>query len=130
MNEIYEFLKQAGTYFLATTDGDQPRVRPFGTIDIYNGKLTIQTGKRKAVSRQMHANPKVEICAFKDGSWLRVSAVVKEEPSIEAQKQMLDAYPELASMYQPGDGNNEIFALTEGEATFSSFTSAPKTVKF
>ena len=130
MNEIYEFLKKCGTYYLATVDGDQPRVRPFGTIDVYDGKLTIQTGKVKDVSKQIHANPKIEICAFADGTWLRVAAKATALDDVAAAEHMLDAYPELRAMYAPGDGNTEIFALTDGTATFASFTAAPKTVTF
>ena len=130
MNEIYQFLKACGTYYLATVEGNQPRVRPFGTIDIFDGKLTIQTGKVKAVSRQMHANPNIEICAFLNGKWIRVEATVKEDARIEAQEHMLAAYPELKGMYRDGDGNTKIFALVSGKATFSSFTEPPKTILF
>lgn len=130
MNEIYEFLKKCGTYYLATTEGDQPRVRPFGTIDLFDGRLTIQTGKAKAVSRQLQANPRVEICAFNGSEWIRVEATVAEEPRIEAQVQMLNAYPELKAMYQAGDGNTQIFALTSGKATIASFTAAPRVIEF
>lgn len=130
MNEIYEFLKSCGTYYLATVEGGQPRVRPFGTIDIFDGKLTIQTGKRKDVSRQMHANPKIEICAFENGKWIRVEATVKEDARVEAQAHMLDAYPELKAMYAAGDGNTEIFALESGKATIFAFGGAPKTISF
>lgn len=130
MNETYEFLKSCGTYYLATTEGDQPRVRPFGTIDLFDGKLTIQTGKRKDVSRQMHANPKIEICAFGNGKWIRVEAIVKEDARVEAQEHMLAAYPELKTMYRAGDGNTEIFKLESGKATIASFTDAPKTILF
>lgn len=130
MDEIYQFLKDAGTYYLATVEGDQPRVRPFGTIDLFEGKLYIQTGKKKDVSKQIHANPKIEICAFKDGVWLRVAAQAVADERIEAQRHMLDAYPSLQDMYKAGDGNTEVFCLTEGVATFSSFTTAPETVTF
>ena len=131
MQEVYDFLKQCGTYYLATLDGAQPRVRPFGTIDLYNGQLTIQTGARKEVSRQMLAHPQVELCACSaDGRWLRVSATAVEVPDLAAQEHMLDAYPSLRGMYQPGDGNTQIFALTNGTATFSSFTAPPRTVTF
>ncbi len=130
MNEIYDFLKKCGTYFLATVEGDQPRVRPFGTVDLFDGKLTIQTGKAKEVSRQIHANPKIEICGFNGAEWIRVEAVAKEDPRVAAQEHMLDAYPELRAMYQPGDGNTEIFALESGKATIASFTAAPKTIVF
>ena len=73
MERVCKFLKDAGTYYLATVEGDQPRVRPFGTAHIFEGKLYIQTGKVKAVSRQLAANPKVEICAFMKGKWLRLA---------------------------------------------------------
>lgn len=130
MQEVYEFLKKCGTYYLATVEGDQPRVRPFGTIDLFEGRLTIQTGKVKEVSRQILKNPKVELCAFDGERWLRVAATAVEEPKVEAQVHMLDAYPSLKNMYQPGDGNTQIFALEQVTATFSSFTEAPRTVQF
>lgn len=130
MQEVYEFLKKCGTYYLGTVDGDQPRVRPFGTIDLFDGRLTIQTGKIKDVSRQMIRNPKIEICAFDGERWLRIAATAVEDSRIEAQKHMLAAYPSLQGMYQAGDGNTQIFALTQVTATFSSFTEAPRTVTF
>lgn len=130
MEEVYEFLKQCGTYYLATVDGDQARVRPFGTIDLFDGRLTIQTGKVKSVSQQMMANPKVEICAFQNGTWLRLTAKAVEDPRVEAQEHMLDAYPDLRSRYAPGDGNTQVFALTECTATFSSFTAPDRVLTF
>ena len=130
MQEVYEFLKKCGTYYLGTMDGDQPRVSPFGTIDLFDGRLTIQTGKIKDVSRQMIRNPKIEICAFDGERWLRIAATAVEDSRIEAQEHMLAAYPSLQGMYQAGDGNTQIFALTQVTATFSSFTEAPRTVTF
>ena len=130
MQEVYEFLKKCGTYYLGTVDGDQPRVRPFGTIDLFDGRLTIQTGKIKDVSRQMIRNPKIEICAFDGELCLRIAATAVEDSRIEAQEHMLAAYPSLQGMYQAGDGNTQIFALTQVTATFSSFTEAPRTVTF
>lgn len=130
MQEVYEFLKKCGTYYLGTVDGHQPRVRPFGTIDLFDGRLTIQTGKIKDVSRQMIRNPKIEICAFDGERWLRIAATAVEDSRIEAQEHMLAAYPSLQGMYQAGDGNTQIFALTQVTATFSSFTEAPRTVTF
>ena len=130
MEEVYKFLKTCGTYYLATMDGDQPRVRPFGTIDMYNGQLTIQTGKKKDVAQQMLANPKVEICAFDGKHWLRIAAKAVEVPEVAAQEHMLDAYPSLRNRYAAGDGNTMIFALTEAAATFSSFTEPSRTVTF
>ncbi|MCR4846780.1 MAG: pyridoxamine 5'-phosphate oxidase family protein [Eubacterium sp.] len=130
MEKVVQFLKDAQTYYLATVDGDQPRVRPFGTANVYDGKLYIQTGKVKEVSKQLHKNPKAEICAFKDGVWLRVAGELIEDDSFEARKSMLDAYPELRAMYSEDDGNTEVFYLRNATATFSSFTAAPETVTF
>ena len=128
--KVYEFLKSAGTYYLATVEGDQARVRPFGTIDLFEGKLYIQTGKAKEVSKQIHANPKIEICAFQDGVWLRVAASAYADDRVEAQQHMLNAYPNLQGMYKAGDGNTEVFYLQDATATFSSFTAAPETIQF
>ena len=130
MNTVNDFLKQAGVYYLATVEGDQPRVRPFGTVNIFEGKLYIQTGKKKDVAKQIAANPKVEISAFKDGKWIRVAGELVEDDRIEAQKSMLDAYPELAGMYQPGDGNTAVYYFKNAVATISSFTEAPVVIKF
>ncbi len=130
MEKVVQFLKDAQTYYLATVDGDQPRVRPFGTANVYDGKLYIQTGKVKDVSKQLHKNPKAEICAFKDGVWLRVAGELIEDDSFEARKSMLDVYPELRAMYSEDDGNTEVFYFKNATATFSSFTAAPETVTF
>ena len=130
MQKVVDFLKSAETYYLATADGDQPRVRPFGTAHVFEGKLYIQTGKSKDVSKQIHANPKVEICAFKDGAWLRVAATLVEDDRREARQSMLDAYPSLQAMYSADDGNTEVFYLKNATATFSSFTAAPEVVTF
>lgn len=130
MKEVYGFLKEAGTYYLATVEGDKPRVRPFGTVNIFEDKLYIQTGKVKPVSKQIAANNNVEICAFKDGVWLRVAGELIEDDRIEPKKAMLDAYPELRGMYDENDGNTQVLYFKNATATFSSFTSAPKTVSF
>lgn len=130
MQEVYEFLKKCGTYYLATVDGDQPRVRPFGTVDIFENRLYIQTGKVKEVSKQLHANPKAEICGFMEGKWLRVSGKLISDDRYEAKKHMLDAYPSLQGMYSADDNNTEVFYFADATAVFSSFTEAPKTVKF
>ena len=130
MQRVYDFLKNAETYYLATVEGDQPRVRPFGTIHLFEGRLYIQTGKVKPVSRQIAANPKVEICAFKDGVWLRVACELVEDDRVEARKSMLDAYPGLRSMYDENDGNTQVFYMKNAEAVFSSFTAAPEIVRF
>ena len=130
MQRVEKFLKEAGTYYLATVDGDQARVRPFGTIHEFEGKLYIQTGKSKDVSKQIHANPKVEICAFMNGEWLRVACELVEDDRREARQSMLDAYPSLQNMYSADDGNTEVFYLKDATATFSAFTHAPEVEKF
>lgn len=130
MKEIYSFLKDAKTYYLATLDGTVPDVRPFGTIDLFEGKLYIQTGKRKKVYRQMKANPKVSICAMLGKQWIRIAATVEEDDNIKAQEHMLDGYPELKGMYKAGDGNNVVFFLKEVTAAICSFDTDPKIFKF
>ena len=130
MQEVYEFLKKCGTYYLATVEGDQPRVRPFGTVDIFEDKLYIQTGKIKTVSKQLAANPKAEICAFKDGAWLRVAGELVNDDSIEAKKSMLDAYSNLRGMYDENDDNTQVLYFKNGVATFSSFAAPAEVVEF
>ena len=130
MQEVYDFLKKCGTYYLATVDGNKPKVRPFGTIDIFEDKLYIQTGKKKDVSKQIHKNPNVEICAFDGGKWLRLAGELEADDRREPKKHMLDNYPELRGMYNEDDGNTEVFYFVNATATFSSFTEPPKTTKF
>ena len=130
MQEVYDFLKKCGTYYLATVEGDQPRVRPFGTADIFEDRLYIQTGKSKEVSRQIQANPKVELCAFAGGRWLRVAGTLVRDDRIEAKRHMLDSHPSLKAMYSAEDDNTEVLYFKEATATFSSFTEPPKTVQF
>ena len=130
MKTVYDFLKKCQVYYLATVDGDQARVRPFGTIDMFEDKLYIQTGKVKDVSKQMQADPKVELCAFDGEKWLRVAATVVRDDRVEPKKHMLENYPDLRAMYDPEDDNTEVLYLKDATATFSSFTEAPVTVKF
>ena len=130
MQKTYEFLKKAGTYYLATVEGDQPRVRPFGTIHIFEDKLYIQTGKVKSVSRQLHANPKAEICAFAGDEWIRVSGELVEDDRLEARASTLEAYPSLKAMYAADDGNTEVFYFKNASYTISSFTAAPVSGSF
>lgn len=131
MKEVYEFLKQCGVYYLATVEEDQPRVRPFGTIDLFEDKLYIQTGKVKAVAKQMKENPKVEISAMsQDGRWIRVSAEAILDDNIKAQEHMLETYPNLKAMYKPGDGNTEVYYLRNAVVQICSFTEAPREIKF
>ena len=130
MERVCQFLKKAGTYYLATMEADQPRVRPFGTAHIFEGKLYIQTGKVKPVSKQLMANPKAEICAFHAGTWVRISGELVEDDRVEARKSMLDAYPSLRKMYDENDGNTQVVYFKNATATFSSFTAAPETIQF
>ena len=130
MKRVYDFLKEAGVYYLATMEGDQPRVRPFGTMHLFEGKLYIQTGKIKPVSKQLAENPKCELCAFKDGAWLRVAAELVEDDRVEAKKSMLDEYTNLRAMYDENDANTQVLYLKNAVATFTSFTAAPETVEF
>ena len=131
MNEVYQYLKDCGTFYLATIDGDRPRVRPFGVVDIFEGKIYIQTGNVKNVFKQMQKNPKIEICAIsKDETWMRVSATAVRDNRIEARQHMLDNNPSLKKMYAADDGNCEVLYLKDATATFYSFTQKPKTIKF
>ena len=130
MKEVYEFLKQCGTFFLATTEEDQPRVRPFGAINLFEDKLYIQTGKSKNVSKQMQKNPKVEICGYIDGRWIRIEAKVVRDDRREAKVSMLDANPVLKNMYSADDDNTEVLYLENAQATIYSFTEEPITYHF
>jgi len=130
MERICKFLKDTEVYYLATIEGDQPRVRPFGTAHIFEGKLYIQTGKVKPVSKQLAANPKAEICAFKDGVWLRVAGELVEDERVEAKKSMLDDYTNLRAMYDENDDNTQVLYFKNGVATFSSFTAPEEKIEF
>ena len=130
MKEVYDFLKKAGIYYLATVEGDQPRVRPFGTVDIIEDKLYIQTGLVKDVAKQMLANPKVEISAMLEDKWIRLVAEAVLDERIEAQEHMLAAYPNLQVMYKPGDGNTAVFYLKNAVATICSFTEPARSINF
>ena len=130
MEEIVKFLKECGVYYLATVEDNKPRVRPFGTSEIFENKLYIQTGKKKDVYKQLEANPYAEICAFKDGKWLRLSGKLVADDRVEAKKDMLDKNPMLRNMYNENDDNTIVLYFESGVATFSSFTEAPKTIKF
>ncbi len=130
MKRVYDFLKQAKTYYLATVDGDQPRVRPFGTIDLFEDRLYFQTGLVKDVAKQLAANPKFEICAFDGGKWIRVSGEAVLDERIEAQQHMLDEHPSLKNMYKAGDGNTAVYWIKNGVAVISSFTEDPVRIEF
>lgn len=130
MQEVYDFLKKCKTYYLATVEGDQPRVRPFGTYHIFDNKLYIQTGKSKDVSKQMKKNPKIEICAFDAGQWIRIQATAVEDDRVEAKQSLLNAYPMLQKNYSATDSNCQVLYLKNAVATFASFGGPPKVVKF
>lgn len=130
MHEVYEFLKKCNVYYLATVEGDQPRVRPFGTVDIFEDKLYIQTGKQKPVAHQMKANPKVELSGMAEGKWIRVTAEAVLDERLAPQEHMLAAYPMLQAMYQPGDGNTEVYWLKNATAQICSFTEPTQTIRF
>ena len=130
MQRVCDFLKEAGVYYLATVEGDQPRVRPFGTAHIFEGKLYIQTGHVKPCAKQLLANPKAELCAIHNGTWLRIACSLVEDDRVEAKKSMLDAYPNLRRMYDENDGNTMVLYMENATATFSSFTAAPEVVTF
>ena len=130
MERVYEFLKNAGTYYLATVEGDQPRVRPFGTAHIFEGKLYIQTGKVKPCSKQLAANPKAEICAFAGGKWIRIAGELIDDDRFEAKKAMLDAYPNLRGSYDENDGNTQVLYFKNATATISSFVGEPEVITF
>ena len=130
MKEVYEFLKEAGTFYIATVDKDKPRVRPFGVVNIFEDKLYIQTGKRKNVSKQIEINNNVEICTFLNGKWIRLEGKLISDDRIEAKKSMLDANPSLRSMYDENDDNTEVLYFENATATIYSFTEEPKVIKF
>ena len=130
IEKVTKFLEEAETYYLATVEGDQPRVRPFGTALLYEGKLYIQTGKVKDVSRQIAANPKVEICAFQGGKWLRLAGELVNDDRREVKEAMLEKMPSLKAMYSADDDNTQVLFFKNATATFSSFTEAPETITF
>lgn len=130
MEKVVEFLKKAGVYYLATVEGDQPRVRPFGTVNVFEGKLYIQTGKKKPVAQQIMANPKVEVSAMVEGDWIRITGELVEDDRVEAKKAMLDAYPNLRGMYDENDSNTQVLYFKDAVATICSFTKEPEVIKF
>ena len=130
MKQVYDFLKKAEVYYLATVEGDQPRVRPFGTVDLFEDKLYIQTGKKKDVSKQLGINPKAEISAFDGQQWIRIAATLVNDDNIDAKRDMLENYPNLKAMYDAEDDNTQVLYLKDAVATFSSFSAPPRTIKF
>ena len=131
MNEVLQFLKDAGVFYIATVDGDRPRVSPFGAVGAFEGKLYLPTNNRKKVFAQMAANPHVEICAMAHGKWIRIEAEAVDDPRREARQAMLDACGEaLSSMYSVDDGIFEVLYLKNATATICSFTEEPVVIQF
>lgn len=132
LETVYRFLKEAKVYYLATVDGDQPRVRPFGTVLVFEGRLYIQTGRKKNVSKQIARNGKVELCAFlpQKKCWLRLSGVLVDDDRREAKQAMLDAYPSLKKMYSADDANTQVLYFTNAAATIDSFGSPQISLRF
>lgn len=130
MEEVYQFLKDCETYYLATVDGDRPRVRPFGTVNIFEGKLYIQTGKKKRTAQQLALNPHAEICAFNGSSWIRVETTLVADERVEAKKSMLDSYPQLRAMYDENDDNTIVYFMTGSRAWITSFGAPEREIEF
>ena len=130
MEEVQKFLKECGVYYLATVEDNEPKVRPFGTAEIFEGHLYIQTGKKKDVFKQIEKNNTVEICGFKDGKWIRLSGKLVLDDRLEAKKDMLDKNPNLRRMYDENDGNTAVLYFEHGKAVISSFTEEPKVIEF
>ena len=130
MQEVLDFLKECGVFYLATVEGDQPRVRPFGALAVFEGSLYTQTGRVKNVSKQLAKNPKAEICAFKDGKWIRIETTLVDDPRLEAQEAMLEQNPFLKGMYKAGDGNTQVLRFQDSTATIASFGAEPRVIKF
>ena len=128
VEKVYYFLNDAQTYFLATVDGDKPKVRPFGTALLHDGKLYIQTGKSKNVSRQIGKNPFVQICACMNGQWVRISAELVEDDNRDTKVEMLEKLPSLKAMYSADDDNMQMFYMKGATATFSSFVTEPEVI--
>ena len=132
MNEVLAYLKECGAFYLATCEGDQPRVRPFGAVEIIDGRLYLMTGKVKNVFKQLEADAKFEICAMKanGAEWMRLDGKLVNDDTLAVKEQFLELNPELKSMYKADDGNMAVLYVTDATATFYSFTDAPKVVTF
>ena len=130
MLDCYKFLKKADTYFLATVENGEPRVRPFGTVNIFEGKLYIQTGKDKAVFQQLAVDPNAELCGCYKGTWLRVRGKLIDDNRVEAKKSMLDAYPNLRGTYNENDDNTRVLYFHNAKATFSALDRDPEVIYF
>ena len=130
MEEVLKFLKECRVYYIATVENNQPRVRPFGIAEIFENHLYVQTGKKKNVFKQIEANNNVELCAFKDGKWIRITGKLIADDRVEAKKDILDKNPNLRGMYDENDDNTIVLYFEKGQAIISSFTEPPKTIDF
>lgn len=130
MEKALKFLKECGTFYLATVEDNQPRVRPFGAVCAFEGKLYIITNNQKPVFDQMQKNPKIEISGMAGGKWIRLAAEAMRDERREAKKAMLDENAGLRNMYNEDDGIVEVLYLKNAMATIASFTDAPETWTF
>lgn len=131
MDEVLKYLKECGTFYLATNEADQPRVRPFGAICKFEGKLYIITNNKKNVYSQMRSNPKIEITGMNKGTWIRVECEALPDERREARVAMMEEYPtSLSKMYSVDDNLMEVFYLQNGKATIYSMTDVPKVINF
>lgn len=130
MKRTYQFLKDVGTFYLATVEGDQPRVRPFGAVCIYNDRLYISTNNQKDCYKQMLKNGKIEISAMLKGEWIRLTADANPDSDIKAREAMLEATPSIKKMYSASDGLMEVLYLSNAKATFTSFSQKPEVEVF
>ena len=131
MERVCQFLKDAGVYYLATVEGDQPRVRPFGTINVFDGKLYVQTGKHKSVFKQLVKDPKMEICGIINlTTTLRITGELIDDNRVEPKKSMLDAYPNLRGIYDEHDENTSVMYFRNATATFSALDRDPEVITF
>ena len=131
MNEVLEYLKSCGIFYLATEEDGQPHVRPFGAVCAYDDKLYFVTNNQKKVYQQMIKNGKVEICGLSQGTWIRVEGKVKEDLRREARVSMMSANEaSLKSMYTVDDNLITVFYFEHAIATNYSFTTEPKVIEF
>lgn len=121
MKRTYDFLKKAGTFYLATVDKDQPRVRPFGAVCIAHEKLYICSNNKKECYKQMLDNNKIEISAMVGNEWIRLTGLVKNDSSKKVKSAMLNENPILKTMYSEDDTIFEVLYLENVTATFNQF---------
>ena len=120
LQKTLNFLQKCGTFYVATTDGNQPRVRPFGLVIEHENKLWFGTANTKEVYRQLMANPRIEISATSPTmEWVRLSGQAVFESNAEVKRKAFELLPMLANIYQGSeDPVFEVFYLAEAEAVF------------